>query len=347
MYRFVNDYSEGAHPNILAALERTNMEQTAGYGHDPYSEQAVSLIREKTASPTADVHFLMSGTMVNLVSIHAFLRSFEAVIAVSTAHVCEHEAGAIEATGHKVIDLPSPDGKLTPSMIESALAAHNGTEHMVHPRLVYISNTTEIGTVYTRGELAALRKCCDANNLYIYCDGARLASALTTKEGEMSLSDFAAFFDAFTIGGTKTGLLFGEALVIRNDALRANFRCYMKQRGALCAKGRLLGIQYLEILKDDLYFTLGRRSNKLALRIRDAFAAASCLTACPSPSNQQFVCLPRAWYDALTQEFAFEPFPAPTDDENHITVRVCTSWATDEAAVDRLIAAVDALKKQS
>ena len=214
MYSFRNDYSEGAHFKVLQALADTNAVQTVGYGLDPYCRTAADTVRRLCAAPDAAVHFLVGGTQVNLVAVDAFLQSYEAVIAAQTGHVSTHETGAIEATGNKVCIAESPDGKLTPALIESVLAGHNGTEHMVLPRLVYISDTTEIGTIYTKAELPALRQCCDAHGLFLYLDGARLGSALTSPDNDLTLPDLAALTDGFTIGGTKNGALFGEALVL-------------------------------------------------------------------------------------------------------------------------------------
>lgn len=242
MYSFRNDYSEGAHPKVLQALADTNLRQTVGYGMDPCCQAAADTIRRLCAAPDAAVHFLVGGTQVNLVTIDAFLQSYEAVVAAQTGHVSTHETGAIEATGHKVCTVESPDGKLTPALVESVLAGHNGTEHMVLPRMVYISDTTEIGTVYTRAELAALRQCCDVHGLFLYLDGARLGSALTSPDNDLTLPELAALTHAFTIGGTKNGALFGEALVLTRPM--PHFRWHMKQRGAVLAKGRLLGLQF-------------------------------------------------------------------------------------------------------
>ena len=251
MYSFRNDYSEGAHPKVLQALADTNLRQTVGYGMDPCCQAAADTIRRLCAAPDAAVHFLVGGTQVNLVTIDAFLQSYEAVVAAQTGHVSTHETGAIEATGHKVCTVESPDGKLTPALVESVLAGHNGTEHMVLPRMVYISDTTEIGTVYTRAELAALRQCCDVHGLFLYLDGARLGSALTSPDNDLTLPELAALTHAFTIGGTKNGALFGEALVLTRPM--PHFRWHMKQRGAVLAKGRLLGLQFQALLEDGLW----------------------------------------------------------------------------------------------
>ena len=334
MYSFRNDYSEGAHPQVLQALTDTNAVQTVGYGMDPYCQAAADTIRRLCAAPDADVHFLVGGTQVNLVTIDAFLQSYEAVIAAQTGHVSTHETGAIEATGHKVCTVESPDGKLTPALVESVLAQHNGTEHMVLPRLVYISDTTEIGTIYTKAELTALRRCCDAHGLVLYLDGARLGSALTAPGNDLTLPDLAALTDAFTIGGTKNGALFGEALVLTHPL--PHYRWHMKQRGAVLAKGRLLGIQFQALLEDGLYFDLARHANQLALRLRDGIAALGYPFPVDSPSNQQFPVLPNAAVQKL-QELGYEFEIDHVVDADHTCIRLVTSWATPESAMESFL----------
>ena len=334
MYSFRNDYSEGAHPQVLQALTDTSAVQTVGYGMDPYCQAAADTIRRLCAAPDADVHFLVGGTQVNLVTIDAFLQSYEAVIAAQTGHVSTHETGAIEATGHKVCTVESPDGKLTPALVESVLAQHNGTEHMVLPRLVYISDTTEIGTIYTEAELTALRRCCDAHGLVLYLDGARLGSALTAPGNDLTLPDLAALTDAFTIGGTKNGALFGEALVLTRPM--PHYRWHMKQRGAVLAKGRLLGIQFQALLEDGLYFDLARHANQLALRLRDGIAALGYPFPVDSPSNQQFPVLPNAAVQKL-QELGYEFEIDHVVDADHTCIRLVTSWATPESAMESFL----------
>ena len=334
MYSFRNDYSEGAHPQVLQALADTNGVQTVGYGVDPYCQAAADTIRRLCAVPDAAVHFLVGGTQVNLVTIDAFLQSYEAVIAAQTGHVSTHETGAIEATGHKVCTVESPDGKLTPSLIESVLAQHNGTEHMVLPRLVYISDTTEIGTLYTKAELTALRQCCQAHGLFLYLDGARLGSALTATGNDLTLPDLAALTDGFTIGGTKNGALFGEALVLTHPL--PHYRWHMKQRGAVLAKGRLLGVQFQTLLEDGLYFDLARHANRLALRLRDGIAALGYPFPVDSPSNQQFPVLPNAAVKKL-QELGYEFEIDHLVDDGHTCIRLVTSWATPESAMESFL----------
>ena len=332
MYSFRNDYSEGAHPRVLQALTDTNLVQTCGYGVDPICDEARALIRTLCAAPDAAVHFLVGGTQTNMTVITALLASYEAVIAAHTGHVNCHETGAIEATGHKVCTAYSPDGKVTPEMVESVLAVHaDGEEHMVAPKLVYISDTTEIGTVYTKAELTALRQCCDAHDLLLFLDGARLGSALTSPENDLTLSDLAALTDVFTIGGTKNGALFGEALVLTRPM--PHFRWHMKQRGAVLAKGRLLGLQFQALLEDGLYFDLARRANELAFRLRDGVAALGYPFPVASPSNQQFPVLPNETVAKL-QEMGYEFETDHPVDANHTCIRLVTSWATPETAVE-------------
>ena len=336
MYSFRNDYSEGAHPKVMEALADTNLEQTDGYGMDPRCQSAAALIRDLCKAPDADIHFLVGGTQANLVVIDAFLQSYEAVIGAHTSHINTHETGAIEATGHKVCSIYAPDGKLTPALVEEVLSQHNGTEHMVLPRMVYVSDSTEIGTIYTKAELAALRRCCDEHGLYLFLDGARLGSALTSPDNDLTLADIAALTDVFYIGGTKNGVLFGEALVLSNAAPKAHFRWHMKQRGAVLAKGRLLGIQFQTILEDGLYFDIARHANEMAFRLRDGIAALGYPFPVPSPTNQQFPVLPNAVIGQLeARGYQFEAQEAV--DAEHTCVRFVTSWATPESAIDAFL----------
>ena len=334
MYSFRNDYSEGAHPKVLEALISTNLEQTVGYGMDPRCEAARNTIRRLCNAPDADVHFLVGGTQTNLIVIESLLRPYEAVIAAHTGHVNVHETGAIEATGHKVCTAYAPDGKLTPALVESVVNGHS-SEHMVHPRLVYISDTTEIGTIYTKAELEALRRCCDEHNLFLFMDGARLGSALTSPENDLTLPDLAALTDAFYIGGTKNGALFGEALVM--NAPNDHFRWHMKQRGAMLAKGRLLGVQFQALLEDGVYFEIARHANEMAYRLRDGIAALGYSFPVPSPSNQQFPVLPNTVVEQLKAKgYEFEIDHA--EDDAHTCVRFVTSWATPDAFLKDLAA---------
>lgn len=334
MLFFRNDYSEGACPQVLDALVDTNLIPTAGYGTDQFCAAAADTIRTLCEDPGAQVHFLVGGTQVNKTAIGAFLRPYEAVIAADTGHICVHETGAIEHNGHKILSLPAPDGKLTAGLIRSAVAGH-GDEHMVLPRLVYISNTTEVGTVYSLSELTALSSCCRELGLLLYCDGARLGSAMTVAGADTTFADYARLCDAFTIGGTKNGLLFGEALVLTNPALFPHFRHAMKQQGAILAKGRLLGVQFDAVLRDGLYLRLARHANAMAEKLRRGLLALGFTMAVDSPSNQIFPILTAAQAERLREACAFE---VQSQDDRGVCIRFVTSWATQEADVDSLLA---------
>ncbi|UYB54489.1 aminotransferase class I/II-fold pyridoxal phosphate-dependent enzyme [Xanthomonas sp. AM6] len=330
---FRNDYSEGAHPRLLAALAAASAEQNGGYGLDRHSERAAQLIRREIGCAHADVHLLVGGTQTNLAAIGAFLRPHQAVIAAASGHIAIHETGAIEATGHKVLTVEAADGRLSPELIAPLLAEHDN-EHMVQPRLVYVSNTTELGTVYRKRELQALREVCDAHGLWLFLDGARIGSALTAEGNDLGLADVAALTDAFYIGGTKNGALLGEALVIVNPALQADFRYLLKQRGALLAKGMVLGAQFAALFEDGLYYELAAHANRMAARLRDGLAAAGAQFASESPTNQLFVALPSSAVEALAQRYDFERWQRLGD--GRWVIRFVTSWATQADAVDTL-----------
>ena len=340
MIHFRNDYSAGAHPAVMDALMASNLDLTAGYGLDPYCAAAADTIRDLCAAPEAEVHFLVGGTQVNKTAIAAFLRPYEAVIAADTAHICCHETGAIEADGHRIISCPTVDGKLTPAAIRTAAAAHSG-EHMVVPRLVYISNTTELGTVYSREELQALRAACGQLGLYLYCDGARLGSALTTAEAGLDFAACASLCDAFTIGGTKNGLLFGEALVITAPALQPGFRHCMKRQGAILAKGRLLGVQFSALLEKGLYLELAAHANALARSLTAGLRTLGVPLLVDSPSNQVFPILPDAVVAALAEDFTFE-VQQPMGD-GRTCIRLVTSWASEQDHVEEFLKRLEAL----
>jgi threonine aldolase len=334
MYSFKNDYSEGAHPQILKALLETNLEQDEGYGEDRYSLKAIEVIKEKLGSNEVDVHFISGGTQTNLIAISAFLRPHEAAIAVSSGHILGHETGAIEATGHKILSVEGKDGKLSPSDLQGVLDGHPD-EHMVKPKLVYISNSTEIGSIYTKSELQNLHDFCQRNQLILYMDGARLGSALCSEENDLQLSDLPNLVDAFYIGGTKNGALIGEALVICRDSLKEDFRYHIKQKGALLAKGRLLGIQFLELFRDNLFFELANHANKMANRIREELVRSNITFLTHSPSNQIFPILPNAVISKLQNNYAFHIWEKVDSDSS--AIRFVTSWATKEEEVTSLI----------
>ena len=330
MYSFKNDYSEGAHPRILSALIESNMEQTEGYGEDNYTRKAIELLKQRINRSDIDIHLIPGGTQTNLTAISAFLRPHEAVIAANTGHVLVHETGAIEATGHKIISIEVNDGKLGPDHVKSALDAHTD-EHMVKPKMVYISNPTEIGSIYTKSELEQLSKFCKENKLILYVDGARLGSALCSEENDIELSDLGTLVDAFYIGGTKSGALIGEALVICQDPLKEDFRFHIKQKGALLAKGKLLGIQFLELFRDDLYFDLAKHANAMAGLLKNEISQAGYPFLTHSPSNQIFPIMPNWLIAKLQENYSFYVWEKV--DDNNSAIRLVTSWATKEDEV--------------
>ncbi|MBR0599682.1 threonine aldolase family protein [Sinanaerobacter chloroacetimidivorans] len=327
MYSFKCDYSEGAHPRILDALFKTNLEQWDGYGEDIYCSRAAALIKENIGRDDIDVHFLVGGTQTNFTAISAFLRPHEAVISAATGHICVHETGAIEATGHKILTKSSADGKLTAELIQEVLDEHED-EHMAKPKLVYLSDSTEIGSIYLKSELEAISSICRKNQLYLYMDGARLGSALTSAENDLTLSSIAALVDAFYIGGTKNGALMGEALIICKEELKTDFRYHMKQKGGLLAKGRVLGIQFEALFQDDLYFKLAEHSNKMADILRKGILEQGYSFLTHSPSNQIFPILPNRLIEELEQKYAF--YRWKPIDSFHSAIRLVTSWATED-----------------
>lgn len=334
MYSFKNDYSEGAHPRILEALIETNFEQEEGYGEDRYSRHAEELIKSKLANHNVNVHFLTGGTQTNLIAISAFLRPHEAAISAVSGHIHTHETGAIEATGHKVLTVETTDGKLTPEHLQAVLETHTD-EHMVKPKLVYISNSTEIGTIYRKEELVQLQLFCKDNKLLLFMDGARLGSALTSNENDLELSDLPALVDAFYIGGTKNGALLGEALVISNELLKEDFRFYMKQKGGLLAKGRVIGIQFVELFRDNLFFELAEHANQMAEKLKTGLVRENIQFLTNSPTNQIFPILPNPVINELSKKYSFHNWE--NVDSNQAAVRFVTSWATKEEAVDALL----------
>ena len=338
MIRFNSDYCEGAHPRLLEKLISTNMEQTSGYGEDPYCRRAAETIRGLCHAPASSVHFLVGGTQTNLIVIASALRPHQGALCADTGHIQVHETGAVEASGHKVLPLPSVDGKITAKQVAAYCESHihnAAFEHTVQPGLVYISHPTELGTIYSKAELTALHDVCQTYGLYLFLDGARLAYGLAADGADLTLPDLARLCDVFYIGGTKVGALFGEAVVISHPALQKDFRYIMKQRGAMLAKGRLLGIQFEELFTDGLYFAMGKHAVSLAMQLKTAFADAGFSFLVDSPTNQQFVILPDAILKKLSEDFAFE-YQQRVDD-SHSAVRFCTSWATKPEDVNALI----------
>lgn len=342
MIDFSCDYSEGAHPKILEKLAQTNLEQTAGYGEDPYCKQAAQLIKDRCGREDIDVHFLVGGTQTNFTVIAAALRPHQGAISAVSGHINVHESGAIEATGHKVLALPSRDGKLTAAQIQAAYDDHfndDTHEHMVQPKLVYISQSTEVGSVYSRAELTAISETCRKNNLYLYVDGARLGYALCAEGNDLDLPALARLCDVFYIGGTKIGALFGEALVICNPKLKEDFRYIIKQRGGMLAKGRLLGLQFIALFEDNLYFVMARHADNMAMLIQQACIRMGYDFLVPSNTNQQFPIMPDEVLAQLGEKYAYS-FWQKIDDR-HTAVRFCTSWNTNINTVHELIADIE------
>ncbi len=336
MILFTCDYNEGAHPRIIERLAATNLEQNPGYGMDAHSAAARGYISELTGVPAGRIHFLVGGTQTNFTLIAAALRPHEGVLSPETGHINVHESGAVEATGHKVITLPPTNGKITAAQAEAAFEAHFNDathEHIVKPAMIYISEPTETGTVYSIGELRALRDTAHKYGATLYVDGARLGYAMASAACDFTLRDLAETCDAFYIGGTKVGALFGEALVIANESLGRDFRYIMKQRGAMLAKGRLLGIQFETLFEDGLYFEISKHAVALAMRVRDAFLKAGCPFYAESPTNQQFPLITPALRAHLEREFVFEHWGERDGLE---AVRFATSWATTEEQVAAL-----------
>ncbi len=344
MIRFDCDYLEGAHPLILERLLQTNMEQTVGYGCDPYCENAAKLIKKACGRDDCDVHFLVGGTQTNTTVISAVLRPHQGVICAHTGHINVHESGAIESTGHKVISLSAENGKITAKQIEDCRNAHWNDEcheHMVQPAMVYISQSTEQGTVYTKSELEEIYSVCRKYGLILYIDGARLGYALACDECDMTLADIASNCDAFYIGGTKVGALFGEALVINDSNLKKDFRYFIKQKGGLLAKGRLLGIQFETLFENGLYFEISAHAIECAKKIKEIFVNHGCDFLSDSATNQQFPILTNAEINELRKDFSFETWCAIDNEKS--AVRFCSSWATTDENIKALKTAVENL----
>ncbi len=341
MILFQCDYHEGAHPKILESLLATNLEQTVGYGEDPYCAQAAEKIRKACGNEKLAVHFLVGGTQTNMTVIHGALRPHQGVLCAVSGHINVHETGAVESCGHKVLGLPSEDGKITAEQVEEAYLAHvNGGsfEHMVQPKMVYISNPTELGTIYSKEELTALSNACKRCGLYLFLDGARLGYGLAAPDNDLTMADVASLCDVFYIGGTKIGALFGEAVVIRNAELAADFRYMIKQKGGMLAKGRLLGLQFDTLFTDHLYEQISAHAIAMAEKLRAAFDEMGYPYLVPNRTNQIFPILPDQELAILGERFGY--CYQERIDETHSAVRFCTSWATKEEDVDTLIQAI-------
>lgn len=343
MISFASDYLEGCHPSVLRLLEETNTDQTPGYGLDPWCAKAAGAIREAFSCEGADIHFLVGGTQTNMTVIASALRPYEGVLCAETGHINVHETGAVEGTGHKVLALPGTDGKIRGAQIREALALQADDEHTVRPGMVYISVSTELGTVYSRAELEDISAACRDTGLYLYIDGARLGYGLAAAGGDLTPADLARNADVFTVGGTKQGALFGEAVVIVRDELKPRFRYMIKHGGGMLAKGRLLGIQFAALMKDGLYFTLSHEAVAKAARIRQALKEEGFPLLIDSPTNQLFPVFTEEQLAQLGKEFVLSPWEK-TDDAR-IAARICVSWCTPDGSVDRLIDALRNLKK--
>lgn len=343
MIRFESDYTQGATPEIIARLAETNLEMTPGYGEDEYCFAAAEKIKKECDMPSADVHFLVGGTQTNLLFISSVLRPHQGVMCAHTGHINVHETGAVEATGHKVITLPSDDGTVTAKQVRDTLDSHYNDvthEHIVQPAMVYISFPTENGTLYSKAQLTELSELCRERKIPLYLDGARLGYGLMSDKNDLTMADIARLCDAFYIGGTKVGALFGEALVITNDSYKKDFRYIEKQKGAMLAKGRLLGLQFDTLFTQGLYYKIALHAVGLAKKIRDAFEEKGIPLYFDSPTNQQFPILTDEQMEYFSEDFAFSYWCKAGD--RH-AVRFCTSWATKEEDVDKLIAKIKSL----
>ena len=342
MIYFQCDYATGAHPKVLQHLVDTNAEACPGYGEDAHCGRAREMLRALCQAPEAAVHFLVGGTQANLTVIAAALRPHQGVISALSGHISDHETGSIEATGHKVLTLPSADGKITAQQIDALCRAHYqdpAFEHKVQPAMVYLAHPTEFGAVYTRAELEEIRRAADHWQLTVYLDGARLAYGLAASD--VTLPDLARLCDAFCFGGTKAGTLFGEAVVISQPALQRDFRYIMKQRGGMLSKGRLLGVQFEALLADGLYLEIGQKAVAQAQRLQKAFLDKGWSLLFPSPTNQQFPVQPDEALAVLNQKYVSEFWGKP--DAGHTAVRFCTGWSTRDEDVDALIQDIAAL----
>ena len=331
------DYAEGAHPNILKKLEETNLLQTVGYGEDEICAEAKKFIKKHLKNENVDIHFLIGGTSSNQIVIASCLKPFEGVLTVETGHINTHETGAVEATGHKIISL-TKELKLTAEMVEKFCVLQESDpnrEHVVQGKMVYLSFPTEYGILYTKKELEDIYKVCRKHDLYFFIDGARLAFALPCfEQTNLKFEDIPNICDVMYIGGTKCGALFGEAVVIMNDEIKKNFRYHIKQRGAMMAKGRLLGIQFYELFKDNLYFEIGKKTVELALYAKEELRKKGVKLYIDSYTNQQFIVVSKEKYDEISKKFLLSFWG---ENEEGIIARVCTSWATTKETIDSFL----------
>lgn len=332
-YSFLDDYSEGAHPQVLDALVASNGTQETGYGNDRYSAEARRHLRDHLGRDDVGIFFVPSGTSANAISIAACLRPHEAVIAASSGHIVTRETGAVEAGGHKIINVAPVDGKLTPDSIRQALDDNWHYPHMAKPRLVYVSNATEVGTVYSKAELAAIKQLCEAKQLLLFMDGARIGAALTSSINDLTLAHILDLTDIFWIGGTKNGALLGEAVVVKHPALARDFEFYVKQHGSLLAKSRIMGVEFAELFRGTLYFDLARRANAAAEKLSRSVVGAGYALRAATETNQVFAVLPLGLVQELQRDFAFYVWEKCGAD--WAVVRLLTTWATDTAQLEK------------
>lgn len=334
---FNNDYNVACHPMIAERMAEVAQEQISGYGLDQYCKSAAAKIKKLCQNDDLSVHFLVGGTQTNLTVIAAALRPHQCVIGAETAHINVHETGAIEATGHKVIGLRSDDGKITAEQVETLVLEHEGcddAEHIAQPKMVYISNSTELGTIYKLDELERLSAVCKKYGLYLYLDGARLSYALAAPDNDVSFADLARLCDAFYIGGTKCGAMFGEAVVISNPLIAADFRYLIKQRGAMLAKGWLLGLQFDVLMDNGLYLDVAKKANSLAEKLENVFVERGYPLVAKNTTNQIFVVMPEKDLEQIAKDFTYSAMEKV--DADHRVVRFCTSWATSEVDLQAL-----------
>lgn len=338
MIRLNNDYNRAAHESVLKAIAETSGESYPGYGADEICDKASDIIKSLIDKDGVDVHFFVGATQANYIVISAALRPVESVITPTTGHISCHEAGSVENTGHKLLQLKSTDGKITAEQIENCAAEYydNGKpEYLTAPKLVYISFPTEYGTLYSLDELRAIRRVCDKYSMYLFVDGARLGYGLGASVNDVTLKDLAELTDVFYFGGTKCGALFGEALVVVNPQLKPNFKTYMKQNGAVLAKGWLLGLQFYTLLESGTYFEITRKADEQAMRIKQAFTEKGIPLFVDSYTNQQFVILDKKQEKKLSEKYIFEPDKLL--DDGRRVVRFCTGWSTDDGQIDSLV----------
>ncbi|MDR0880909.1 MAG: aminotransferase class I/II-fold pyridoxal phosphate-dependent enzyme [Clostridioides sp.] len=326
MFSFKNDYSEIAHPRILQKMLDTAYIQADGYGLEEFTYEAQDIIKKKINEENVDIHFVSGGTQANLITISASLRAHEAVVAAESAHIVVDETGAIEATGHRIYTIPTSDGKIRPEEVKSVFEENHDTNFAPYPKLVYISNPTELGTVYDKNELKAIHDCCKELGMYLFVDGARLACALTLDDVDIKFEDLPKVCDVFYIGGTKNGALYGEAIVICNDNLKPFFSWSIKQRGGLLSKTRVMALQFTELLRDELYLDLGRHANELAKILTEGIKEAGYSFFVDSPTNQVFPVFPNEIMDKMLEKYRFQTWTAV--DDKTTAIRLVTSWAT-------------------